>query len=79
MLALCKPSQDKMKHRGISTWIYDHASNSDGAVLYCGSAHHAVLDGSNFKVCGWNRWWMKALEKYFPVVLFIMLHKEPVD
>jgi len=49
------------------------------AVLSCGTVYYAFIQGgSNFWVCGWNptcHIQMDATERYFPVVLFIILYK----
>ena len=59
----------------------DHSNESCWAVLSCGAVYYAVQGGCNFSVCGWNptvwllKWKIKATERYFLEVLFIMLHK----
>ena len=58
----------------------DHSDGSYWAVLFCGTVYYAVQGGSNFWVCARMKPYgvtiqMKATEQYFPVVLFIMLHK----
>ena len=69
--------------KGISFWIQDVAIQMKAtvywAVLSCGTVYYAVQGGSNFLVCEWNPISViiqtKGTERYFPVVLFIMLYK----
>ena len=57
----------------------DHLNENYWAVLSCGAVYYAVQGGSNFWVCGWNLKKRdhsnRAIEQYFPVVLFIILYK----
>ena len=89
-------SQLKLRYVALNFEIVDeiqkcnHSNESYWAVI--SSAWYCLLccvqGGSSFYVCGWNpKVWpfkMKAIEPYFPVVLFVMLYKvvltfEPVD
>ena len=58
----------------------DHSNESHWSVLSCGAVYYTAQGRSNFWVYGRNpKMWpgiqMKAIEKYFPVILFIMLYK----
>ena len=46
----------------------DHSNESYWEVIACGTVYYAVQDGSDFES-------VDAIEKYFPVVLFITLYK----
>ena len=54
----------------------DHSNESCWAVLFCGTVYYAVQGGLSL----WMKSYgvtiqMKAIEQYFPVVLFITLYK----
>ena len=56
----------------------DHSNESYWAAFPLYNVYYAVQGGSNFWVCGWSPlgWPFKwKLQSYFPVVLFITLHK----
>ena len=52
---------------------------ANGPVIVYGAVYYAVQGGSNVRFCEWSpRVWpskWKITEQYFPVALFIMLHK----
>ena len=57
----------------------NHSNKSYWAVLSCGTVYYAVQGGSNVRVF-WMKCWsvtiqMKATERDFPVVLFLMLYE----
>ena len=57
----------------------DHSDESYWAVLSCGAVYYVVQENSKF--CLWMKSYgvtiqMKATEKYFPVVLFIMFARK---
>ena len=77
-VALTFESVDKILQCDHSNESYfDHLSESCWAVLSCGTVHCALQGGSQFSSL-WMKSYsvtiqMKAVEQYFPVVLFIML------
>ena len=61
------------------TLMCDHPNESSTEHYFLWCCHYAEQGGSNFWDCGWILLsaiiQMKAIEQYFPVVLFIMLYK----
>ena len=55
-----------------------HSNQSYRAVLFCSAICHAVKGVNDILISGYNpavAMEMKAIEKHFPVVLFIVLYK----